>query len=168
VSDTGPRTTPGGRRSLRTPSTRWRRERVCRPREGITMKPLPAKRDLALSYRTSLIVVALSWPSSPPRASCSAHCGSPVVDLSSACSSTSLWSRSAHSPLSALCRASMERKFGDGSPVTLPGLGSGLTWLAGNWSIGIRRLEKIAQGSALRPRYAARMEGRVWSGLVGA
>ena len=39
--------------------------------------------------------------------------------------------------------------------------------MAGNWSIGIRRLGKIAQGSALRPRYAARMEGRMWSALVG-
>jgi hypothetical protein len=35
----------------------------------------------------------------------------------------------------------------------------------GNWSIGIRRLGKIAQGSALSPRYAARMKagcGRHW------
>jgi hypothetical protein len=33
--------------------------------------------------------------------------------------------------------------------------------LAGNWSIGIRRLGKFAQESALRPRYAARMEGQM-------
>ena len=39
--------------------------------------------------------------------------------------------------------------------------------MAGNWSIGIKRLGKIAQVSALSPHYAAYMEGRVWSALVG-
>ena len=43
----------------------------------------------------------------------------------------------------------------------------GAVRIEGDWSIGIRRLGKIAQGSALRPRYAARMEGRVWPALVG-
>jgi hypothetical protein len=45
--------------------------------------------------------------------------------------------------------------------------GPGLTCLAGTWSIGIRRLGKIALGSTLRPRYAAGMEDRVWPALVG-
>jgi hypothetical protein len=57
-------------------------------------------------------------------------------------------------------------------PEYLEGKGNGLfcgvcLWLAGDWSIGIRRLGKIVQGSALSPRYAARMEGRVCPGLVG-
>src|SRR5919107_3313936 len=39
---------------------------------------------------------------------------------------------------------------------------AGCTWLADNWSIGIRRIGKLALGSVLCPRSAARIESRVW------
>ena len=41
------------------------------------------------------------------------------------------------------------------------------TWLADNWSIGIRRIGKLALGSVLCPRYAARIESQVWLALTG-
>jgi hypothetical protein len=44
---------------------------------------------------------------------------------------------------------------------------AGRAWLADNWSIGIRRIGKLALGSVLCPRYAARIESRVWLALTG-